>query len=377
MRIYWYWPFAREEDIELARATPGPGDTLTVHAIDRPGAPRASTPQVTIRADLPDVAPRSEGSPRWLASRTRTYLARSRARRAAVRSGGFDVAHVAFLNQYTDIVELRRLARRVPLVTTVHDVLPHQPRLPAPVQHRLLAALYAACGTIVVHHEDVGAELRDRFAIPMSRIDVVPHWVSPLRDADDRRTLSAMPTVLCFGTLRRNKGIPELLAAIEQIGPDAGIRFRIAGRGDADLEAAVETAAKRLPHLDAEIEWITPARKVELFRDADLAVLPYTAFSSQSGVLHDAFGSHLPAVVTDVGALPASVARTGAGWSVPAGSVDALAAAITSALRDAEAWQRASDGARAVAIDQSPARVGAALRAVYSSAADARGRPRR
>ena len=241
---------------------------------------------------------------------------------------------MAFLNQYTDIVELRLLARRVPLVTTVHDVLPHHRRLPEAVQHRLLAALYAACGTIVVHHEDVGAELRDRFAIPAAHVRVVPHWVSPHRDQDDRRTLAAIPTVLCFGTLRRNKGITVLLAAIERIGPDAGIRFRIAGRGDPELEAAVRDAAGRLPQLDAELEWITPERKVALFHDADLAVLPYTAFSSQSGVLHDAFGSHLPAVVTDVGALPASVARTGAGWSVRAGSVDALADAITAAFRD-------------------------------------------
>jgi glycosyltransferase involved in cell wall biosynthesis len=368
MRIYWYWPFAREEDIELARATPGPGDTLTVHALDRPGAPRESTDRVTVRADLPDVAPAAEGSPRWTASRTWTYLARARARRAAVRTGGFDVAHVAFLNQYTDILELRWLARRAPLVTTVHDVVPHEPRLPAASQHRLLSTLYAAAGTIVVHHEDVGAELSDRFGIPGVRIHVVPHWVSPHRDPDDRRTLSATPTVLCFGTLRRNKGVPELLAAIERIGPEAGIRFRIAGRGDADLEAAVTAAAARLPQLDAEIEWITPERKVTLFREADLAVLPYTAFSSQSGVLHDAFGSHLPAVVTDVGALRASVVRTGAGWSVPAGSVDALVEAIGAAFRDPTAWQRASDGARAVAVDQAPTRVGPALRAVYAAA---------
>jgi len=53
---------------------------------------------------------------------------------------------------------------------------------------------------------------------------------------------------------------------------------------------------------------------------------------------------------------------------VPAGSVDALADAIVAAFADPEAWQRASDGARAVAIDQSPQRVGAALRAVYASA---------
>jgi glycosyltransferase involved in cell wall biosynthesis len=77
-------------------------------------------------------------------------------------------------------------------------------------------------------------------------------------------------------------------------------------------------------------------------------------------------------VVTDVGALPASVARTGAGWSVPAGSVDALADAITAAFRDPDAWQRASDGAREVAVDQSPARVGAALRAIYAEVARSR-----
>jgi glycosyltransferase involved in cell wall biosynthesis len=368
MRIYWYWPFAREEDITLARATPGPDDTLTVHALDRPGAPRESTATVTIRAELPDVAARSEGSARWAVSRVDTYRARAAARRRVLRESPFDVAHVAFLNQYTDIVELRRVARRVPLVTTVHDVLPHRTRLPAPVQHRLLDLLYRACGTIVVHHADVGEELVDRFGTDRSRIHVVPHWVSPFRAVDDRRRLSATPTVLCFGTLRANKGIPDLLAAIERIGPGSGLRFHIAGRGDADLEAAVAAAAERLPDLTAEIEWITPERKTELLRQADLVVLPYTAFSSQSGVLHDAFGSHLPAVVTDVGALRASVEDGGAGWTVAPGAVDALADAITGAFADPDAWQRASDGARQVAVDQGPDRIGAAFRAVYREA---------
>jgi glycosyltransferase involved in cell wall biosynthesis len=368
MRIYWYWPFAREEDVALARATPGPGDTLTVHALDRPGAPRESSEQVTIRAELPDVVPRSEGTARWAASRATTYWRRVAARRRAVAGGGFDVVHVAFLNQYTDVVDLRRLRRRLPVVTTVHDVVPHRSRLPAPVQHRLLAALYAACGEIVVHHADVGTELTERFGTDPGRIHVVPHWVSPFRGLDDRRTLGSPPTVLCFGTLRANKGIPELLDAVERIGPTAGIRFHVAGRGDPDLEAAVTAAADRLPHLTAEVEWITPARKTELLRTADLAVLPYTAFSSQSGVLHDAFGSHLPAVVTDVGALRASVEDAGAGWVVPPGSVDALVHAVLGAFADPVAWQRASDGARRVAIDQGPGPTAAALRAAYVAA---------
>ena len=288
-------------------------------------------------------------------------------RRAIVASGAFDLCHVAFLNQYTDIVELRRLGRRIPLVTTVHDVLPHRTRLPDAVQLRLLGALYRVCGTIVVHHEDVGTELIERFAVAPARVHVVPHWVSPFRAPDDRRVLSAHHTVLCFGTLRANKGIPELLEAADRIGPDAGITFHIAGRGDADLEALVAAAARRLPHVHAELEWITPERKTELLRTADLAVLPYTAFSSQSGVLHDAFGSHLPAVVTDVGALRASITRTGAGWVVAPGSVDELAAAIRGAFADPDAWRRAADGARQVAIDQAPERIGEAFRAVYVS----------
>ena len=118
----------------------------------------------------------------------------------------------------------------------------------------------------------------------------------------------------------------------------------------------------------SNIIWISPARKAELFRSADLAVLPYTAFSSQSGVLHDAFGNHLPAVVTDVGALRSSIEHPGAGWVVAPGSAAALATALLEAFRDPREWQRRADAARQVAIDQAPERVGAALRAVYERA---------
>lgn len=368
MRIYWYWPFAREEDFALALATPREGDSLTVHALDRPGAPRRDGGRVEVRATLPDVPDAPERSLRWATSRAVTYWGRARARAAAVRAGDFDIAHVAFLNQYTDAVDLPRLRRRTCLVTTVHDVVPHRARLPRSIQHRVLARLYAAGGLLVVHHEEVGRQLIESFAVDPARVHVVPHWVSPFRDDHDRRTLSAARRVLFFGTLRENKGLRVFLEAVEQVPPDAGLTFHVAGRGEADLERAVREAAARLPQLTAEIDWITPERKADLFRQADLVVLPYTSFASQSGVLHDAFGHHLPALVTDVGALPASVRESGAGWVVPRGSADVLAAAMVDAFADAQAWQRASDAARQVAIDQSPARVGKRLREVYDVA---------
>lgn len=370
MHIYWYWPFAREEDFALALATPGPEDRLTVHALDRPGVPRESSGRVVVRADLPDVDAATERSLRWAVSRTATYWARARARRRLVARSDFDVCHVAFLNQYTDIVDLARLARTTRLVTTVHDVVPHRSRLPRSVQHRLLARLYAVCGTIVVHHEDVRAELTARFDVDPASVQVVPHWVSPFRSPDDRRSLSDARRVLFFGTLRENKGIEVLLDAVDRLPRDTDIRVHIAGRGDAEIERTVAAAAQRSPIVTAEIDWITPARKAELFRSADLAVLPYTAFASQSGVLHDAFGNHLPAVVTDVGALRSSIEDPGAGWVVPPGSADDLAAALVEAFREPAEWQRRADAARQVAIDQAPERVGAVLRAVYERVVD-------
>ena len=239
------------------------------------------------------------------------------------------------------------------------------------VQDRILARLYSVCGTIVVHHADVGTELTDRFAVDPASVHVVPHWVSPFRAADDRRSLSDAHRVLFFGTLRENKGIRVLLDAVAQLPADANISVHIAGRGDDDLECAVIAAADRLPGLTAEIGWITPERKAELFREADLAVLPYAAFASQSGVLHDAFGNHLPAIVTDVGALRPSIEDPGAGWVVPTNDASALAAALVEAFRDPVGWQDRSDAARAVAIDQAPERVGPALRAVYAEAVGA------
>ena len=55
---------------------------------------------------------------------------RALARRRALRAGGFDVAHIIYLNPFTDPLDLASLRRHVPLVSTVHDVVPHHSRVP-------------------------------------------------------------------------------------------------------------------------------------------------------------------------------------------------------------------------------------------------------
>src|SRR3954469_15870503 len=102
MRVYWYWPFLRDELLALARAFPQSGEEkLVVHAM--PGRLDATDARGTgwrVDTTLPAVAPRSEGTMRWAASRTTTYARQVRARRRLLRSEPFDVAHVMFLNYF-------------------------------------------------------------------------------------------------------------------------------------------------------------------------------------------------------------------------------------------------------------------------------------
>ena len=112
MRLYWYWPFLRSEDIGLAEAVADDRlDRLVVHTLDRPGVPTASgNPRVTLRNDLPEISPARPGTPRWVLDRARVYRTRRRLRAAEI-AGHPDLTHIWFLNRFTDAVDFPRLAR--------------------------------------------------------------------------------------------------------------------------------------------------------------------------------------------------------------------------------------------------------------------------
>jgi len=370
VEIYWYWPYLRREELALAGGVVRPGDRLRVHATPRPDDPVVSDiPGVELLADLPGVDERTaEGSVRWAASRASTYLARMRTRAHAVRHHRPDVAHVIYLNPFIDALSLPGLGRRVPLVSSVHDVVPHQRRMPSSVQRRALEREYAAAGALVVHHDWVRRRLLEEFELDPARIHQVPAQVIPAPPVD-AAPHDGPPEVLFFGTFRRNKGLDILLEAINRIPMEIECRFVIAGRGFADVEEAVRTAAARDPRVVAEIGYATAVRKAELYARAHVNVLPYTSFESQSGVLQDAYANRVPLIVSDVGALGEIVRGEGSGWVVAPRDPDALATAIVTSILDDSA--RAGFGAAMarIAEERSPANAGARLRAVYEEVA--------
>src|SRR5207237_124425 len=82
------------------------------------------------------------------------------------------------------------------------------------------------------------------------------------------------------------------------------------------------------------------------FGEATLALFPYRPELDQSGALLRALGAGVPAVAYDVGGIAEPVRRYGAGRVVPAGDVDALAAAARELLDDPAALEAARAGAR-------------------------------
>lgn len=357
MRIHWYWPFLRSEEADLARAVVRPGDTLQIETMDRDGAPAGSTsPQVTVVRDLPDVDRDVANRAGWLLSRARTYGRREAARRRQWREFAPDVVHIHYVNRFTDAVA--PMPR--PLVMSVHDVVPHVSRLGRPAEARLVGHIYRRADALVVHHDWLRRQLQAVHGVDASLIHVVPHQVYPVSQVEHRPP--EPPQVLFFGTLRANKGLQVLEAAMPLL--DQHLQVVVAGRGDESVERLARSMAAADPRVSVEIGRVSLERKRALFNESSVVVLPYTSFASQSGVVHDAYGHGRPVVVTDVGALGDSVTEDATGRVVPVGDAPALARAIHEVL-EPDAWLAASSAARRVADTRAPAAVGRVLRGVY------------
>ncbi|MBI2706450.1 MAG: glycosyltransferase family 4 protein [Actinobacteria bacterium] len=374
LRMLWYWPHPHRGDNLLASSALLPGDTLTVECLqsfrDEPLDDEGAA--YTKIRDLPDVSHTRTGIARIL-DRLKVHAVRAWRRRRLARSGRFDVLYIETLS-LLDAVTLRGLKRRLPVVTLVHDVEPHKRVLPPRLQDFVLRQAYLQSSQLVVLHDTIKSRLVERFALDPARVTVIPHALEGRWGA--RPEHEGPPVrLLVFGSLRPNKGIDVLLDAVENVDPSL-VSVVIAGSGDRALEQRVTAAANRLRHVTAEIDYLTPERKVELFRAADIVVLPYReSFTSQSGVLLDSYAYGLPSIVTDVGAIGPTVRSEHTGWVVPPSDAAALARVITEVAEDPEGRRKAEAAIAAVLDHYDQVNVGRLLREIYDRSC-ARGRGR-
>jgi len=249
---------------------------------------------------------------------------------AALRRRRADVLHLQWLA--APELDARLFHPHAPAVFTAHDLLPRRTAKRSDLWRRLLGRFER----VVVHSED-GRDTLAGLGVDPERLRVVPHPVFPSDPprSDDGRT------VLCFGVIRPYKGLGDAIEAVRRAG-DA--RLLVAGD---PLEPLSRTGR---PAAGLDVEWrlgyLSPDEVDRAFGDATIALFPYRPELDQSGALLRALGAGVPAIAYDVGGVAEPVRRFGAGRVVPAGDVDALAAAVHELLGDPAALEDARAGAR-------------------------------
>jgi glycosyltransferase involved in cell wall biosynthesis len=277
----------------------------------------------------------------WAVARTIHYARREEALLRWVRTrGDVDVLHYQEPPFAAPLHLGRARAAGVSPVATIHNLRPHRYLVPA--VRRLSDAssrvAWKQCATLFVHSAGLKDQLVRELGSRAPPVVAIPHGVwtghgargpAPRRDG----------YLLLFGVMRRNKGLHLMLDALAHL---PGKRLVLAGAFEdpsfaREIRHRIE--GERLP-VDVR-DGVVPEEEIAaLYSGAALAVLPYTEFHAQSGVLHLAIACGVPAVVTDVGALGEQVRREGIGGVAPPHDPGALARAVDAAL-EASSWEAA------------------------------------
>lgn len=215
------------------------------------------------------------------------------------------------------------------IVLTVHNVnAAKRDKNDTALNRFTLRIQYRLADHMFVHTEKMKRELMEEYAVPASRISVIPLGINnsvpstSLTSAEARQRLGIQEgekTILFFGRITPYKGLEYLVTAFQKIlKPSDKYRLVIAGRVDKEFAAywapiresiqgdvqsgRVLLRAEHVPDEEAEV----------YFKAADVLVLPYRDIY-QSGIVFLGYSFGLPALVSDVGSLKEEIVEGSTG----------------------------------------------------------------
>ena len=250
--------------------------------------------------------------------------------------------------------------RGKPVVLTVHNVFSHSHSHIFKAASRLL---FGMADHFVVHTEKNRLQLVESYGVNKEHISVIPHgtldfhvrgWINPAMVRNELGISLKQKVVLLFGAIRPYKGVDIAIKSFARVVkevPDA--MLVIAGKlwqswapykkliEDLAIDNAVKTYLDYVPSGDV----------YKYFEAADLVILPYEQFDSQSGVGSTAVSFRKPMIVSDVGGLPDLVADRR--WVVPPQNPEALARAMVTCLTQPDLLANMTDDTEKVAAQLS------------------------
>ena len=206
----------------------------------------------------------------------------------------------------------------------------------------------------------VSSELQTRYAVPLSRIRIIPNGIDLQRFARDpamgiavRREfdIPAEAKLLLFaGHEFRRKGLAHAIGALDRLGSDVWLLV-VGSDNPVPYRKLAGNAADRLVFAGARTDM--PA----LYAAADAFVLP-TAYETFSLVCMEAMACATPVFATPVGGIEDYLIDGVNGYRIDMDAED-IAAKISHAFSDPDQMQQMRDGARATALKYGWDHVGA------------------
>jgi glycosyltransferase involved in cell wall biosynthesis len=279
-----------------------------------------------------------------------------------------DVVHIQPLFHLVDwyILGFLRAPKRK-LVITVHDVIPH--KFYSRRFHRLelviLQYIYNKADKLIVHSQKNKEQLLEHFSVDEHKVIVVPHGEYTLPETTQvisasvaRSTLNLnehQQVILYFGFIRKNKGIDILLKAFDRVAETVPNSVLVVAGSAIQGESFHEyrQIINRMKHksrVRCFVKYVETKDLPTYFTPAEIVVLPYVEFCSQSGVLHLAQGFGKAVICTNVGGMPEVVENHKTGLIVPPGSVERLAEAMIYVLEHKEVREQMGQRAKETAL---------------------------
>lgn len=243
------------------------------------------------------------------------------------------------------VCALARLARR-PYLLHVHGSEFAQFYEECGPTAKRIVRLVLARATLVLALSDGWRSTLESIS-PAARIEVLRNAVPlPPSDQGRPRAADAPPVVLFFGEIARHKGVLELARAFASTtGALPGVRLVYAGTGRAVEETRALTESLGLGERVQFTGWLEAQRKRAALAGATAFVLPSHVEGMPMALL-EAMSFGLPVIATSVGGVPEIVTHDVDGLLVPAGDVEALAAAISRVMSEPQLRERLGRAAR-------------------------------
>ena len=238
---------------------------------------------------------------------------------------GLSLVFLSRLLGFKVIAEVHNLGEKVDL-----EKVQLKPSLLNKVGILIATKLLLSAPSVVVTVRSYADYLKERYG--HMGVRYIPHGTSannyPLIDPEEK-------VILIFGHMGPYKGLPVMLRAFEELRKENhNVKLVVAGSSHPNFPGFLDPYIKmKIPNVEF-LGYIPEDDLAQVFRVADVVVIPYFTTTGTSGVFHLACGYGRPIVASDLPEIREILSEGASALLAPPGNVKALKEAILTVLHD-------------------------------------------